>query len=167
MGLFLFICSNALGQTGANAPLTVILPGAGPSITVNNPTVNLNFSTAADYTGGVHSGAATNDHITVSSNTGFSVNVKGSGNLVNGSNSIPLGTIVVTPSNGSQTISPSPTYTATSGGLSTSNQTIITSATSTTSAKFNIDYYASGGSDYVGVPAGTYSATVTYSIVPD
>lgn len=167
LGLFLICGGCVSAQTSNPVNVTIQLAGTGPSITVNNSLVDLNFSTTDNYVNGVHSGSVTNDHITVSSNTGFQVNVKGSGDLVNGSNSIPLGTITITPSDGSQTISPAPAYTATSGGLSTSSQTIITSASGTTSAKFNIDYYARGGSDYVGKPAGTYSATITYSIVPD
>lgn len=167
LGLLLISGRYVSGQISSPVNVTIELAGAGPSITVNNPTVTLDFSTAGNYISGVHSGSATNDHITVSSTSGFQVNVKGSGDLVNGSSSIPLSSIIVTPSNGSQTIMPAPAYTATTGGLSTSDQTIISSTASTTSAKFDIDYYAQGGSNYIGKTAGTYSATITYSIVPD
>ena len=45
--------------------VTIELGGAGQMITVNSTSVNLEFQTAADYTDGVHSGAATNDHLPV------------------------------------------------------------------------------------------------------
>ena len=150
--------------------VTIELGGAGQMITVNSTSVNLEFQTAADYTDGVHSGAATNDHLTVGSTSGFQVVVKGAGDLSDGMHSIPLNSIVITPSNGSEVTGITPAYLPTTNGLTTVDQAIITSSSGVPSAKFDVDYFAHNNDAYLNAVgsygAATYSTTVTYAILP-
>jgi len=175
MKMFVLILSQILtfniltAQISNPVNVTIELSGAGQTISVNNSTVDLVFNAATDYTDGVHSGDATKDHITIGSTSGFQVVVKGAGDLSSGSNTLPLSSIVITPSNGSVVSGIAPVYTATAEGLTTADQTIITSTDGTAAAKFNVDYFAKDNEAYMSAVAShgtaTYSTTITYAIM--
>ena len=76
--------------------------------------VDLIYTTAADYSGGVSSTQA--DHLTVYSTGGFEVKVKGANaNIVNGSKNIAANTITITASNGANNSVTGATYSPVSG----------------------------------------------------
>lgn len=163
MGLLMAQISNPVN-------ITIELSGAGQFISVDNSTVNLVFSTVDDYTHGVHSGDATKDHLTIGSTSGFQVVVKGTGDLSNGDHIIALNCIHIIPTDGSDILGLTPNYFSTSNGLSTTDQTIITSTSGAASAKFDIDYFAKDNSSLLELASeygsSIYSTTIIYSILP-
>jgi len=130
------------------------------SVNATQTTVTLTFEEAGDYLNGVSSSQP--NHLEVASTDDFVVKVSTStDNLVNGTNTIPVSTITVTPAYASGT---DPEATESAQTLSIGAKTILTSTTGTTQAFYNVTYDASGGTDYINKPAGTYTTTVTYTI---
>ncbi|UMQ43795.1 hypothetical protein MKS83_08830 [Chryseobacterium sp. Y16C] len=129
--------------------------------------VDLLYTTAADYSGGVSSTQA--DHLTVYSTGGFEVKVKsGDANIVNGSKNIAANTITITASNGSNNSITGATYTPIS--LSNNDQVIATSATGGVNKNINVTYAGAGADTYVnnyiaGQTPTTYTTTLTYTIL--
>lgn len=145
----------------ATSTLNVVLTDV-VSITVNpsSSTVSLNFGTSADYLNGVNSGVLA-DHLTVASTQSFTVTVKSDGDLINGSESIPIADIGVTASAGTGSPVGTPGSVA---SLTTSDQSLITSSNPTLESKYSMQYSATGGADFIGLTAGTYAATITYTV---
>lgn len=129
--------------------------------------VDLVYTTAADYSGGVSSAQA--DHLTVYSTGGFEVKVKGSdANIVNGSKNIAANTITITASNGANNSVTGATYTPVS--LSNNDQVIATSSTGGVNKNINVTYAGAGADTYVnnyiaGQTPTTYTTTLTYTIL--
>lgn len=173
----LLLCNvnSSFGQyvTPATATVNVILADV-ESIMIESATqtVNLNFSTAADYAGGVSSGAL-DSHLKVvsTSPTGFIVNVKAGGDqLVNGTDNIPVADILLTSAagTGGAGLATGGTLTPHSDvSLTTADQAILSADKGTSDARFAITYATdpSKANDFVGKTLGTYTQTVTYSIV--
>jgi hypothetical protein len=130
-------------------------------------TVDLVYTTAADYSGGVSSTQA--DHLTVYSTGGFEVKVKGAdANIVNGSKNIAANTITITASNGANNSVAGATYTPVS--LSNNDQVIATSATGGVNKNINVTYAGAGADTYVnnyiaGQTPTTYTTVLTYTIL--
>jgi hypothetical protein len=145
----------------ATSTLNVVLADV-VSITVNpsNSTVNLNFATSADYQNGVNSGVLA-DHLTIASTQSFTVTVKSDGDLVNGAENIPIGDIGITASAGTGSPVGTPGAVA---ALSSTDQSLITSTNPTLESKYSMQYAATGGTDFIGLTAGTYTATITYTV---
>ena len=154
-----FGINEASAQATGNTTLTVQLDQVR-SITVADATVNITFNSAADYING--KSTTKNNHLVVTSTADYEVKVKSGGDLINGSNSIPIGTISLTPTAGSTGTAPDNLLPITN--LSNTDQTIASSATGTVQTSINVQYAASGGTNYVNVPSGNYTATITYSI---
>ncbi len=131
------------------------------SVNSGQTTVTITFNESSDYLNGVSSPQLA--HLEVSSTDDFVVKVSTASDLSDGSNTIPVNTITVTPVYASGT---DPGATATAVALSTTATTILSSTNGTTKALYDVTYDASGGSDYVNKPAGTYSTMVTYTISP-
>lgn len=155
---------NIYAQASDNATLNVVLADVR-SIKLNpaQSTVQLRFNNATDYQNGV---VLNNQaHLEVTSTGGFQVKVKSSGaSLQNGTNTIPVSTITLTPTLNSgyadaglglQTVT-----------LSATQQQLITTPNGSTKIVFDVRYTASGGQPYINKPAGTYVTTVTFSIEP-
>lgn len=155
---------NIYAQASDNATLNVVLADVR-SIKLNpaQSTVQLRFNNANDYQNGV---VLNNQaHLEVTSTGGFQVKVKSSGpSLQNGTNTIPVSTISLTPTLNSgyadaglglQTVT-----------LSATQQQLITTPNGSTKIVFDVRYTASGGQPYINKPAGTYVTTVTFSIEP-
>ncbi|WEK71710.1 MAG: hypothetical protein P0Y62_09095 [Candidatus Chryseobacterium colombiense] len=129
--------------------------------------VDLIYTTAADYSGGVSSTQA--DHLTVYSTGGFEVKVKGGdANMVNGAKNIASNTITITASNGANNSITGATYTPVS--LSNNDQVIATSATGGVNKNINVTYAGAGADTYVnnyiaGQTPTTYTTTLTYTIL--
>jgi len=149
----------AYAQTSDQVTLNIELV-AIQSISVTQETVTLTFDDATDYQDGVSENQP--GHLTVSSTCGFQVKVSASGDLSYGSESIPLNTITVEPSG---TAGEGETFT-TDQTLTTTPTQIISSTSGTTSKNYDVNYESIGGDDYLNIPPGTYTTTVTYTIAP-
>ncbi|MCA6069122.1 hypothetical protein JI747_018300 [Chryseobacterium sp. RG1] len=129
--------------------------------------MDLTYTTAADYSGGVSSTQA--DHLTVYSTGGFEVKVKGANaNIVNGSKNIAANTITITASNGANNSVTGATYSPVS--LSDNDQVIATSSTGGVNKNINVTYAGAGADTYVnnyiaGQTPTTYTTTLTYTIL--
>lgn len=155
-----FTVHQANAQSSGQANLTVDLSNV-VALTVSSPNVAIPFNTATHYQSG--NTATQNNHISITSTGSYTVKVKAlSANLTDGSNNIPVSTIGITPtiaSGGSPTLS-------NVSSLTTTNQTFATSSSGTLATVFNIQYAASGGTDYINKPAGNYDVTIEYTIEP-
>lgn len=166
-------------QTTANSTLNVVLSDVR-SIKVNpsQTNVSLIFANAADYNNGVSSNQV--GHLEVTSTGGYAIKVKSSGpTLVNGANAIPVNTITLTPTTGTQA-APSGNVVGISipgannvqkasllsAILNPTAVDFISSPTGATKLYYDVKYQASGGTSYINKAAGTYSTTITYSIEP-
>lgn len=125
--------------------------------------ITLHYATKADYNTGVTS--LQSDHLTIYSTSGFQVKVNTNERTANG---IPLSTISIIPSSGSNPIEQSHVeYQEKS--LSNEEQPIITSTTGGVNKNFNISYKGSGANMYIDYSSSatteTYSYDVVYTIV--
>lgn len=159
-----FIGSAAFAQSD-QATLNVILQDI-QSITVNTTqeTVNLTLSTVADYQDGVNVDQA--DHLTVVSTSGFNITAQASGDLTKTSelNTIPVSTVSLTATAGST--SPDGTMGSPVFLSATAPVTLVTGASSNLDAKYDMNFTVSGGTEYLNQPTGTYTTTITYTLVP-
>ena len=151
---------NSAGSGTGPASMSIVLSNLS-TLTLGSgaSTAALNFSSASAYQNGVtlNQSAA----LGVFCNQSYSISVAASQNLKNGTNSIPISNVTVdaTPSTGGTGIT-TPAKT-----LSTSSQTIITATSGTLSQNFDLSYYTSAGNTaFLGMPAGTYTTTLTYTI---
>ncbi|MHB1922364.1 MAG: hypothetical protein ACYCOO_09020 [Chitinophagaceae bacterium] len=158
-----FVCQNVSAQSTATSTLNVVLTAVQSVTVANNSTINLAYNTASAYQNGVSSGALTG-HVAVFSTNLFTVTVSASGPLTNGSYTIPINTITLVATAG--TDNPTTVSTVTNVVLSTTPQTLIHNTTGELTAPFAINYESSGGLSYINVPSGTYTATITYTISP-
>ncbi|MGE4586049.1 MAG: hypothetical protein AB7D05_01770 [Mangrovibacterium sp.] len=131
------------------------------NIAVNSAqeTVTLIFDEAGDYINGVSENQS--GHLIVTSTSGFQVKVSASGDLNYGTNTIPVKTISVEPSGAAgegESFTPQ--------SLSTTEAQIISSTYGKAGKSYDISYVSAGGSDYMDIPSGTYTTTVTYTISP-
>jgi hypothetical protein len=128
------------------------------NIVVENPNVNIDLTTAAEYNNGKSN--MVNNHLLVNSTCNYQINVKANRDLQlagPGQNTIPISTVTLTPFDGDQT--------AGNGlALSTSFQTFVTSTKGVLSKYYGVNYNVSGGADYINKPEGAYTATITYTI---
>lgn len=157
--------NKASAQTGNTATLTITLQ-AVQTIAVNdvNKAVAITYGSAANYNTGVNSGVLA-DHLQMFSNDKFAVYAAASGALTNGSSTIPINTVTLVASAGT-TNTQSATITYSPVVLSTTATKLISSG-SGTSATFSVNYETSGGASYFnGLTTGTYTATITYTILP-
>lgn len=139
-------------------PLRVIIDELA-ELKVNQVDVNLNYSTAKDYAQGVTSDVA--NHLTLSSTVPYDVYVKaGSVNMLNGTQSIPVNVLDVTPVTPLQ-------GTVNSINLSTTAQKIISGGSAVIDQPVNVRYAipASRSQQLLNKATGSYSTTVTYSFM--
>lgn len=166
--------SNLLNaQASANATLNVVLSDVR-SIKVNpaQTSVSLTFSNVDDYNNGVSS--EQNAHLEITSTGGYIIKVRAStANLVNGPNTIPANTVLLTPKQSSTGVastgtgnSVNNTANLTPVNLGASPATIISSTDGATKIFYDMTYKASGGPQYINKANGTYTTTITYTIEP-
>nr|WP_199078458.1 hypothetical protein [Pedobacter sp. ASV19] len=126
-------------------------------LTIPVSTVNLSFTTATAYNQGVTT--AMPNPITVSSTVPYGVTVKTSGNFISGANSIPASVMIVEGAAGQTGISPV-TLSTTATSLFTGSDPVIDRAIN---LQFRVPNTQT--SNLLNKPAGTYNATVTFTIV--
>lgn len=130
-------------------------------------TVNLEYVTKDDYANGVASVNA--DHLTVYSTGGFQVKVKAAdATMTNGTKSILVNTIKLTPSAGSAK-QDAATYVP-AFNLSNVDTTLMSSTTGGVNKKINIEYKGAGADAYInnyiaGQNPTVYTTTLTYTII--
>ncbi|TXF77328.1 hypothetical protein [Chryseobacterium sp.] len=129
--------------------------------------VNLDYTTAANYTDGVS--VSNPDHLKIYSTGGFTVTVASSTTtLTNSINSIPASDITITPTAGTTNTLSGATLTAKT--LGTTASTIIDSSTGGFNKNFDIKYGALGAGAYMDKYSAAqgahadYTTTVTYTI---
>jgi hypothetical protein len=134
-------------------------------------TINLDYTTAANYAGGVS--ATNSDHLTVYSTGGFQVKVKSAGSALENtqatgpSGHIQANTVQIVPSAGANPLAEAqyvPKF------LLAEEQPIITSTKGGVDKKFNIEYKGAGADAYLnhyvaGQNPTVYTTTVTYTII--
>jgi hypothetical protein len=158
------ISTKTNAQATANANLNVVLADVR-SIKVNpaQSTVSLNFSSSTDYQNGVS--LMQQAHLEITSTGGYQVKVKASGaSLTNGTSTIPVSTIMLTPTLSAGSVDEGVSFTPVS--LSSTQQSLINTANGSVKIFFDMKYAASGGQNYINKKAGTYITTVTFSIEP-
>ena len=163
-----FSLNQAVAQNTAtvNVNLTAV-----QSIIVDNATnaVNIAIATPADYANGKATLAIAN-HLQASSTQLFTISASASGNFTTGviTDDIPLTALTITPAFGSSTLTlTGQVYTPATNMVANTPQAIIKSGSGSTDAKFSVMYGISaglGGANLVNRPAGTYAATITYTI---
>lgn len=126
-------------------------------LTIPASIVNLNFTTAAAYSQGVT--FAMPNPVTVSSTVPYGVTVKTSGNFTSGANSIPASVVTVEGAPGQTGVN--------SVILSTTAQNLFTGADPVIDRGINIQFRVPNTQtvNLLNKPAGTYNATVTFTIV--
>lgn len=158
-------------QTTATPNLNIII---NPllNITATGP-AHLTYSTITDYTGGKDSTAI--GQLSVTSILPYTVSVKGSGDFMNGTNSIALGNVVVTapatPNNQAVSLISSGISNVQTPSLTTSSQAVF-GGTWAFAAPIDVEYKisstnsmtANGSGGVLGAPTGTYTAQLTYTI---
>ncbi|MBN9299469.1 MAG: hypothetical protein J0I41_20885 [Filimonas sp.] len=158
---------GAKAQTSGTTTLNVKLNDA-LSITVNDPTVLLQFVTTADYQNGVS--VTMPSHLTVSSNQAYTLNVKTAAATLagTGANVATLNASIVSVQLDNPVAQALGGTANTVNSLSSTNQPILSSATAVINKNVNIKYAipssVSSTSQVLGKPADTYSTTVTYTI---
>ncbi|GAA4308715.1 hypothetical protein [Compostibacter hankyongensis] len=138
------------------------------NITVNQSEVELAFETAGDYQAGKQVLMA--NHLTVSSNQAYSLNVKAAdadlpGTASGNAATIAANTVSVTLQSGDLGNDPTPVT------LSTTDQQLVTEATPVMNKNIDVEYAIPGtvsSTDAIlGKPADTYHTTLTYTISQD
>lgn len=126
-------------------------------LTIPASTVNLSFNSAAAYSQGLT--AVMPNPITVSSTVPYNVTVRTSGNFISGANSIPAGVVTVEGIPSQTGITPVQ--------LSTTATALFTGANPEIDRALNLQFRvpASQTTNLLNKPAGTYNATVTFTIV--
>ncbi|MCD2421417.1 hypothetical protein LQ567_01490 [Niabella pedocola] len=137
--------------------LTVNVADLG-ELRVNNSDVTVSFNNLNDYKNGVST--SLNNALTISKTTAYDVYVKASSpNLVNGSNTIPVGCVSISSSTGDPSVS--------AVTLSPTAQKIISAAAPVIDRQVGLKYSITADkvTQVLGKPPGTYNTTITYSFV--
>ncbi|QJW89794.1 hypothetical protein HNV11_10600 [Spirosoma taeanense] len=129
--------------------------GQVTAITILDPAIDLYVQTAADFQNGVSVSEQTLA-LTVAANKNITLQVRASGNLISGVNSIPIGSMYV------QVTSSTPVQAEKQ--LSTTAQTILSGTVSSaySSRPITIKYRLAPGTD-IFKPKGAYKTTLTFT----
>jgi len=162
---------KSTGTTTLNVTLDAV-----QSIKVNNSTVDLSFTTTADYLNGVN--APQPNHLTFSSTSGFFITATAATDLTGGTGDpIDISTITITPKAGNignfpaGALTPTNLVKATAVTIFTTGPGHLAGGTptgGTTQASLNIDYTAKTKvlGDYLN-RTGKFSSLITYTIAPN
>lgn len=139
------------------SPIQTLVVNAGQT------TVNLEYKTKADYSGGVSANEA--NHLEIYSTGAFEIKAKASTSTLNNTNigqGMDVNTVTIIPTAGTNSLADAD-YTTTS--LSAEAQTIISSTTGGVANNFNIEYKGKGGDAYVNYYNNAENPTVYTTIV--
>lgn len=162
----LFFCSVSMAAQSGSVQFGVVL-GHVQSITVNQEQANV--AIVLQNVNELKNGKASNqaDHLQIISTAKYEVKVAASSQLEGTTKSIPVNTVKVLPSLGAIGGTPTASIFLTDVALTTKQQTLVASKSGDVLRSFDIAYKISGGNAYLGKPAGMYSTTITYSILPN
>ena len=152
--IFTLLSLNAYSQESQNVTLRVILRPI-QSIIVNQKDVLLEYITLDDYKKGVSK--TMENHLTVYSTVGYSINVKG--NDLKANSFEIKNTDISINQEGLSVVN-----------LTSDNKELLTSNEYTTGTNYNITYSTEGNNKYFTpkyVKNQTYYTTVTYTITPN
>jgi hypothetical protein len=127
------------------------------SFAVNDATTTMTLSTATNYQNGVNQSQS--NHLTVSSTSPWSIKVQAaSGNLANGSNTIPVSYVSIGNTSGQSLL--------TTTTLSASAQTITSGQAPAINQAVGVNYSISAANAQllISKPSGTYSTALTYTL---
>lgn len=163
----LFLLGTVLrvtAQTTGDVTLNVVLQ-AVQSITINPSytTTTLTYSTANHYTNGVTTAEQTGA-LTIFSTSPYTVTVVANQDLTKAtSGTIPVSNVEITPS---MTSKPAEVTCTTKAISAVTPATIITSTIGTLSHIYHLVYSTANStkSDFLGKTAGTYTATLTFTL---
>jgi hypothetical protein len=161
---FSLSCPNSIyGQSSAGTNLRVELQSI-QSIKINEGQneVAVTLASASDYTNGKSS--VQPDHIQIMSNSDYEIKVSAATNLIGTGGTIDIGTVQLTPSQGSLGL-PSTALQLNPVALALSENTLVHSSQGDAQRSFDVKYKVSGGESYLNMPPGSYSTLVTYTIL--
>lgn len=163
MLLLLAAFTRTQAQTTGDVTLNVEL-NAVQSITINPSftTTTLTYSTASHYTNGVTTAEQTNA-ITIFSTSPYTVTVVANQDLTKEAATIPVSNVEITPS---MTSKPAEVTLTTRAISKTTPGTIISSTVGTLSHIYHLVYSTANSTktDFLGKAAGTYTATLTFTL---
>ncbi|HET8810260.1 MAG TPA: hypothetical protein VFM65_08355 [Flavobacteriaceae bacterium] len=164
--VLLVACFSKIRAQQADVQFNVVLANV-QSISVNQNQTNV--SIVLDETSEFMNGktASKNDHLQITSTSDYEIKVSASSQLQGSSVSIPVNTVGISASLGNVGGVPASPIVFSDIDLSTNQQTIVQAGQGDAQRSFNIEYAVSGGPDYLNKPMGTYTTTITYSILPN
>lgn len=148
----------SFGQTTGTATLNVTLVDV-LQLTVNTSSATLNFATAANYTNGVTS--TVSNQLSIFSSRPYGLQVRASSTTLSnaGTYSIPVSNVSVGPT-GTTGIGTTSTI-----ALSNTDQTFVSVAPATLAKSISMLYSTAAGNTAFLIPGGTFSSTLTFTIV--
>lgn len=167
LGVVFLLCGSfqLMAQQTADVQFNVMLADV-QSICVeeNQHHVSIVLDNVAEFSQGKVVQQA--DHLRITSSSEYEIKVSASSQLQGNNAVIPISTVQLSPSLGSVGGTPAIPMIFSDVNLSTNQQTLVQADNGDMLRSFNIAYKVSGGSDYLNKPAGTYTTTITYSILP-
>lgn len=157
LSAFLISCP-VYSQTTGTATLNVTLVDV-LQLTVNTASATLNFATSANYTNGVTT--TVSNQLSVFSSRPYGLQVRASSTTLSnaGSYSIPVNNISIAPT-GTTGIGTTSTL-----SLSNTDQTFASVAPATLGKNISMQYSTAAGNTAFLIPGGTFSSTLTFTIV--
>lgn len=152
--LIIMLSLSGYSQVGSDQTQVNIILSEVYSIEVMQSQVDLTVDTAEKYEDGTS--ASLSNHIKVFSTVSYQIDLQLSTDFTNGSNSIPAGKVKVKLSDNTTT---------NEIPLSTSSVNIIPNSSPVINRYLNAVYTLEGG-NHLLLDAGTYSAQLTYTLIP-
>lgn len=154
--LFLLLVSSiGYSQVGSGVTTVNIILSEVYSIEVMDNHVDLIVDTATKYENGTST--LKPNHIKITSTVDYQLDLQLSGNYTNGVNNIPANKVKVKLLEGITSLNEIPTSISQANILATSNAAVA--------RYLNAQYTLEGGSHLL-LPAGTYTAVLTYILIP-
>lgn len=161
--LFLIVTSASYSQIGSDVTNVNIILSEVRQIEVIDASVDIVVNTANHYINGNTSNKP--NHIKITSTTDYQVTAKVSGDFTNGAETIPFNKVSI----------------LASAGLGANSTAIFSSTTPLNTTPFqiistdggdieryvNVLYTLEGGEHLLNIPVGTYTALVTYELIPN
>lgn len=163
--LLFYTCTTVgYSQGTASTNLSVELQSI-QSITINEAQNNvaIALTNASEYLNG--KSALQPDHIKIMSSSNYEIKVSAATHLTGQTSTIDIGTVTVTPTQGSVGGASTGIINLNPVALALGETTLVKSSQADAQRSFNVNYKVSGGQAYLNQPPGTYSTLVTYTIL--
>ncbi len=173
--LLQFCPAVAFSQIGSAETQVNVVIGQVLSIEVSQPSVNIQMGVPSHFING-NSSAPQANHVQVTSNTGYEVNVKAATqyfSLAGNVTTLPVSTINILTAvgddlTGQGATPPAGLQVMPEVQLSSTDNTVINSIQGESARGFNVTYSipANQADNYLNRDTGTYSTTIIYTITP-